>query len=262
LEIWSEAGRQLNLWWRDDDARSPSRDLERLVDLAEKHRVALTLAVIPDRNLERLAASLEDCRLVTTIQHGVDHVNRSRRTWLPLEFDVDHPVGDILMRLTAGRERLSAMARHRDLLAPPWNRIGANVISAAAKAGFAGISAFGGPSRRQAGLAHIDAHLDPLRWNDGAKFRGAASIYRRIRRLMRERRRTNQWHEPIGLLTHHLQHDSESWNFLEGFLAETAARPVVRWRSIGELIDCPTGELTQGASSYVTGLGLLRRSAV
>ncbi|MGH1559493.1 hypothetical protein ACRAWD_21180 [Caulobacter segnis] len=39
-----------------------------------------------------------------------------------------------------------------------------------------------------------------------------------MRRLLKQRRLAGRWDEPIGLLTHHLDHDHATWLFLEQFL--------------------------------------------
>ena len=46
LHLWRVAGRRLGLWWRDDDARAADPALERLLGLASRHGLPLTLAVI------------------------------------------------------------------------------------------------------------------------------------------------------------------------------------------------------------------------
>ncbi len=42
---------------------------------------------------------------------------------------------------------------------------------------------------------------------------------RRARKLLVQRRVLGAWDDPIGLLTHHLDHDKATWLFLERFLA-------------------------------------------
>ncbi len=59
---------------------------------------------------------------------------------------------------------------------------------------------------------------------------------RRLTELSRDRR-TRRWTEPIGILTHHLQHDEASWEFLEWFIPWTKGYPAIRWQSLAELLD-------------------------
>ena len=40
--------------------------------------------------------------------------------------------------------------------------------------------------------------------------------------------------EPTGLLSHHLVHDAAAWDFIEAFIAATAAHPAARWLDAAE----------------------------
>jgi hypothetical protein len=40
--------------------------------------------------------------------------------------------------------------------------------------------------------------------------------------------------EPLGLLTHHLDHDAGLWAFLGDFFRATAAHPAARWIKVEE----------------------------
>src|SRR5438132_1435783 len=73
----------------------------------------------------------------------------------------------------------------------------------------------------------IDAHLDLLRWRGGARFRGDAAMAEALRAALRERRRLQRWDAPIGLLTHHLDHDAAAWTFLDRFLAWSSRQPAL-----------------------------------
>jgi len=41
--------------------------------------------------------------------------------------------------------------------------------------------------------------------------------------------------EPTGLLTHHLVHDTETWDFLGALQDWCANKPVIKWRSAADL---------------------------
>jgi hypothetical protein len=83
-----------------------------------------------------------------------------------------------------------------------------------------------GQMRSAAEPNRLDTHLDLMRWKSAARFRGAARFLLRARRLLVERRTMGAWDQPLGLLTHHLDHDEAAWRFLEAFLP--IARPVAR----------------------------------
>jgi hypothetical protein len=101
---------------------------------------------------------------------------------------------------------------------------------------------------QEAGGVRLDAHLDLLRWRGGARFRGRARLQAALARELRVRRSRRLWRAPIGLLTHHLNHDDAAWRFLEEFLAWSRERPEFVWCSLGELL--MEGALEQGKPIY------------
>ena len=64
LQRWRQAGRAADLWLRDDDAVEPTAALDRLLALAGRHSIPLTLAVIPAHAGEALAVRLSGEPLV------------------------------------------------------------------------------------------------------------------------------------------------------------------------------------------------------
>ena len=73
---------------------------------------------------------------------------------------------------------------------------------------------------------------------------------RRLIRLARERRRTARWLEPIGILTHHLQQDEASWDFLERFLVWTKGNAEIEWQPLSRLLErSPLPELRRRSAS-------------
>jgi hypothetical protein len=67
-------------------------------------------------------------------------------------------------------------------------------------------------------LRRLDAHLDLLRWSDIPHFRGKGKFLGDLRRQLARRRRANMLALPVGLLTHHLDHDEAAWCFLGNFI--------------------------------------------
>jgi len=235
LRQWSRAGQRLAFWWRDDDAREPGPALDRLLRLAARYEAPLTLAVIPDGDRSDLAARLTHERLASVIQHGVDHCNISPAGAPYAEFAAGCETATMTERLVAARSRLLALPRFLPVFAPPWNVVHPDLTPALRTGGFAALSAFGENTARAAGLGRIDVHLDLLRWNGGPRFRGETAFLARAARLARDRRRAGRWDQPIGLLTHHLDHDEAAWGFLDAFLALTARSEAVQWRGLADL---------------------------
>lgn len=219
LKLWTQAGRTPVLWWRDDDARSPTGALEQLLALSHRHDAPLTLAAIAGPSLPSLVRRLEAEPGVEIAVHGFRHINRQ-----PEGRGFGEIIPDDDVEWVRGQLRTAVMAFHRagaapTLFVPPWNNLAPQLLAALPDSSIRAVSGFDQASGTRDGVSRLDTHLDVLRWKDGARFRGAWKFLSRMRRLLAQRRKTGQWDEPIGLLTHHLDHDLQTWLFLERFLA-------------------------------------------
>lgn len=232
LAAWRRQGRQAVLWWRDDDAQDATPALARLVDLADRRRTPLTLAVIPHGVTEALAAAVAQRPHVRIAQHGVDHQNRNSGPAAG-EFPPSWTSWEIAARLRVGWSRIEALPGVRRIYVPPWNHVHPELFAALADCGYEGWSAWGTSG---AAPERIDAHLDLMRWRGGARFRGRGRFESALLRALRERRRAERWDAPIGLLTHHLDHDAAAWAYLERFLGWSHSEPVFIWRGLAELM--------------------------
>jgi hypothetical protein len=233
LARWRAAGRHVQLWWRDDDARAPTPALERLLALSAARQAPLTLAVIPDSQPAALATCLAAHPQVTVVQHGVDHQNR-REGRAAGEFAHEWNRLRVTTQLRAGWSRLELLPGAFRAYVPPWNDVHPELATALEDCGYAAWSAWGGCGAA-AGPPRVDAHLDLLRWKKGVRFRGERRLYDALRDALAERRRAGRWDLPVGLLTHHLDHDEAAWAFLDAFLARTGRDPLFTWRSLPEL---------------------------
>lgn len=231
LRRWRAAGRKPVLWWRDDDARDETPALRRLLTLAAETAVPLTLAAIPDGDRSDLAKALAGVRDVTLVQHGVDHRNRAAEGEGSGEFAVEATAQTIGEALDAGWARLAGLPGALKVFVPPWNAIHPALPQALTAEDYVGWSAWA-QTRPEGAPPRLDAHLDVLRWKGGGRFRGQGAIYGRLTRLLSERRRAGEWGAPIGLLTHHLDHDAATWTFLDRFLR----RGDFDWRSLPRLL--------------------------
>ena len=219
LKLWAKAGRAPVLWWRDDDARGPTGALEQLLALARRHQAPLTLAAIAGPHLTDLVRRVETEPGVEIAVHGFKHVNRQ-----PEGRGFGEIVDSDDVEWVRAQLRATVMAFHRagvapTLFVPPWNNLRPQLLAALSDSPLQAVSAFGGLTSADGGVARLDAHLDVLRWKDGARFRGSWKFMTRMRRLLKQRRLAGQWDQPIGVLTHHLDHDHATWLFLERFLA-------------------------------------------
>ena len=242
LDRWLEMGRQANLWWRDDDACQASPALSRLVSAARRHHVPLALAVIParlDGSLEAFIGESGDVD-VTILQHGFAHRNHAAIGGRAVECGGARPLDAVMTEFGDGCRRLASSfgARFRPVMVPPWNRIESAVAEALPAAGYEALSVFGprpaaeGPD----GLMQVNAHLDLLTWKGGARFAGAEKLMRLCAERLEDRRLgRSDPEEPFGILTHHLDHDEATSDFLDRLLGLLAAHPAVHWPSASAL---------------------------
>lgn len=259
LRRWRAAGRRARLWWRDDDAGGACSALDRLLALAREAGVPLTLAAIPAADMATVAARTEGLAGITLAQHGVDHVNR-RTGAVAGEFPPQWPRAQVVEALNRGWRMMPPAKALRAVYAPPWNDIHPELPAALASAGYAGWSASGGLGEGGAGggPVRIDVHLDVLRWRGGARFRGRRRFLGAMAGELRRRRLAQAWDAPIGLLTHHLDHDPAAWAFLARFLPWSAREPALAWSGLDELIggaaaDTPSPALARSSRRSAAG---------
>ncbi|MBB3934104.1 polysaccharide deacetylase family protein [Aureimonas phyllosphaerae] len=212
-----EAGSSLRAWWRDDDAARWGPQIARLLALAEASRFPVALATIPaslDEGLPRIFDAVSSP--VTILQHGYRHGNEAREGERAVECGGRRESEEILADLRCGQRQLAEVFGDRFLpvMVPPWNRIEDRIARALPAMGYVGLSVFGceGEGRRS-GMTVANAHLDVLRWKGGARFAGEARLLSDL----------HEWLDENGpeagaafcLLTHHLDHDEETWRFIE-----------------------------------------------
>ena len=240
LARWHAADRIPRFWWRDDDAREPSAALDRLLRLADG--LPLSLSVIPDKPLQRLAAHLSNVSGITVGQHGIDHVNRRAEGERAGEFPPDMSVSVMAKSIAYGRQRMMNSGLAPVYYTPPWNHVDDALPEAVALAGFERFSAWNSAQIKLGGLRRLDAHVDLLRWKDGAQFRGRSRFLGDLLEQLVRRRRANMMSLPIGILTHHLDHDEAAWAFL------------------GEFLEMVRGQFEMGGLRELTTPGALNKS--
>ncbi|WP_421880995.1 polysaccharide deacetylase family protein [Pacificispira sp.] len=224
LAAWRTEGRRPRLWWRDDDAVTRSPALDKLIGAAQGRPLAL--AVIPAALKPDLAGSLPDT--VTVLPHGYAHRNHEPADRKKAEFGAARVPDEALRDIAAGVSVLSEQfgPAFFPLFVPPWNRIAPDLAGRLAETGLAGLSTY---NDRAPGdpVPRLNTHVDILNWKQKratgrAAFIGEDAAFDLLTDAFRRRRLRAEGTdpaEPVGLLTHHLDHDADSWTFLQA-LAE------------------------------------------
>lgn len=240
LDAWAAAGLAVDVWLRDDDAAEPHPALDRLLGLTGAAAAPLALAVIPARATDGLTVPIEAAPHATLLQHGYAHINHAGPKDKKSELGPERPAELVIGELATGWERLERLfgGRAIPVLVPPWNRIGAHLVPVLPEIGYRGLSTFGARPRVQAapGLVQINTHVDIIDWKGSRGFAGETKVLGDLLRALKTRRfGPAEAMEPIGVLTHHFNHDQGCWAFLEALLARVSSHPASRWRDAGSL---------------------------
>lgn len=236
LRAWRQAGRVADLWLRDDDAVEPTAALDRLLALAGRHQIPVTLAVIPARASAMLAGRLAGDRLVSVAVHGWAHANHAPAGARKRELGSERPATVVLEELAQAKAVIDRLfpGNRVPALVPPWNRIDERLLPLLGAIGFKALSVYG--EAKPAPIRLVNTHVDIIDWHAGKACRDHAAL---VGQLVEElgRRLASGSGEPVGLLTHHLVHDDAAWAFLERLFAVTTAGGGCRWRAGGDLVE-------------------------
>ena len=246
LARWKASGQTPLFWWRDDDARWPSSSLDRLLSLSNRFAAPITLAAVPDGDIKALAKACRQARGAELAIHGFRHENRASAGLPSGEVHDDDRLADIVVEVSTALDVFRRAGLRPTLFVPPWNNAHATLKKALSLQGL-GLSCYGQMRDEDETPPRLDTHLDVMRWKPQPRFRGAWRFLQRMRRLLVERRLKQLWDEPIGLLTHHLDHDEAAWLFLEALLA--MVQVTARQTLIGQ--PAPRGVLGAVRSAHV-----------
>jgi hypothetical protein len=234
---WRDAGRDVEMWWRDDDAVDATPALQRLLRLHRETAAPLALAVVPAQAAASLATRLAGEPDVDVLQHGYAHMNHAMPSEKKTELGLQRPAMVVLGDLGTGWMALERLFGTRALpvLVPPWNRIALPLVPTLPEIGFRGLSTFGSRPRAEPvrGLKQINTHLDLVDWKGGRRFIGVERALEGLVQALAVARTTTG--EPIGVLSHHLAMDEGAWDFLMSLMVRAKATSGLKIRAAHEL---------------------------
>lgn len=251
LRRWSQDGRVLPLWWRDDDAIAPTTALDRLSALADHCDMPVHLAIIPAQVTETLATELPDNCI--PLVHGWAHVSHAVAGQKKSEFPTSRDLSKRHSDAAAGLSRMRNLFGPRlvPMFVPPWNRIGADLIPELTGLGYTFLSTFTPRPDRDAapGLTQINTHLDPINWRGDRSVVDPDTLIAQVTRNLEARRALrSDTSEPFGILTHHLVHDNAIWSFTEALINRLLEGPATPWQS-----SAPNRSTEVGTTSQIKG---------
>lgn len=225
-------GVPVHLWLRDDDATEPTPALAYLLGLTGAFSVPVAIAIIPGLTGEPLAQTLATARHAAPVVHGWTHANHAPPSEKKQELGMHRPLAAVQNDLSAAIARMTELYGDRlvPMLVPPWNRIRSDILPHLQSLGFQALSCFGF-ERPPAALPVINTHVDLIDWQGTRGCRDHATL---IEELLSHVGRTEN-PEPLGLLSHHLVHDAETWAFMQKLFALTSRFSCVKWLSAADL---------------------------
>jgi len=230
LDRLADAGHQATLWLRDDDAVSDTAALRRLAAWAQGAETSALLAVIPAYADDSLAEFLKSNDQLIPCVHGWAHANHAPEGEKSAELGNHRPLDVVCAELAGAKRQLETLlgARALPVLVPPWNRMDKALAAILPALGFTGLSAFGNSftSPVPAGLTVANTHLDVIDWRGT---RGCRPHDELVAELAMHILTRGPAGDPIGILTHHLVHDDDVWQFLDELSALSAHHRGARW---------------------------------
>lgn len=225
LDIWQGQKRHARFWLRDDDAIAPTRALSRLLETQANFCIPLALAVIPANAEASLATCLNGVADIVVLQHGWSHTNHAHSGEPSSEFPRHRDEDHVSKELRQGHERMRELfgRRYLPVLVPPFNHITRRWTAALESIGFWGVSINGDFCGLN--IATKNVHLDVINWK-ARDARASTQIVRAAVAALRLRRYgLIAEDEPIGILTHHLDHTESIWQLTRELLKQLTDHP-------------------------------------
>lgn len=225
LDLWQRRGRQARFWWRDDDACDATPALTRLLELKESHDIPLAIAAVPATATVGLAHALDRSRGISVLQHGWSHRNHAAPGRPRAELAEGRDAGEVEAELGRGLMKLLDLFGERFLpvLVPPFNFLARSLAGAVASAGFSTVSVEGDFAGLP--LPCRNVHIDPIDWRQPCAKDPAALIRQAVGALRLRRFGLVPATMPVGIVTHHLQHDEDVWRLTGALLGKLTHHP-------------------------------------
>lgn len=210
----------LPIWWRDDDAIEPTPALDQLSTMSDKIGVPIHLAVIPKTARNALVPFIHERHYFIPCVHGWAHINTAPTELKKSEFGVPRDTAKQDLKLALDRMEHLFSDGCLALFVPPWNRMDTSLQSVLASLNYSGFSTYG-PRQKTTNLPQINTHIDPVFWRGDGRLADPANLITQAIDILDARCNGEQdASEPFGLLTHHLVHVPEVWEFSVAFMTE------------------------------------------
>jgi predicted glycosyltransferase len=236
IELIQAEGKEVRIFFRDDDIDEDEETLIRLLDLFLAHGVPLNLAIIPDllsdatvRRLHRRELWIPES--LGLIQHGWRHINHEQEG-RKCEFGISRSLADKFNDIARGKTRLEDAfgPRFYPAFTPPWNRCTQDTFGVLDELGFVVLSKDCGKEPVHGHqFQEISTTLDFYSWKGGASLKPPDVIVSALINQLWEL-------DTIGILLHHKVMDVTALTFLDQLLNELRHCPQVRFHTFKTLM--------------------------
>ena len=238
-------GKELDVFFRDDDADDDLPNLHRLIDTFQNYAATVNLAVIPGtltasgaelllKRQERMPQCME------LHQHGWIHANHES-TGRKCEFGPSQSYNQQFRNILRGRERLTEVfgGNRNRLFIPPWNRCTRDTLRVLKALEFAGISRdVSAELLEGVTVREVPVTFDINTWKTGPRLKTNVEIADALSRQVNAG-------ACIGVLLHHKVMTSEAFQMLDNVLSIFSSAPNIRIKSLGDLVGRSAGETIQ-----------------
>ncbi|THI84091.1 MAG: hypothetical protein CAF41_013370 [Nitrospira sp. CG24A] len=235
LELIQAEGKEVRIFFRDDDIDEDEESLLRLLDLFLAHGAPLNLAIIPNLLSDATVRQLLMRELwipesLGLIQHGWRHTNHEP-AGRKCEFGISRSLADKFHDIARGKIRLEEAfgPRFYPAFTPPWNRCTQDTFGVLDELGFMVFSKDQGKESVEGHrFQEISTTLDLYRWKGGATLQPPDITTKTLISQLWEL-------DTIGILLHHKVMDDTAFTFLDQLLKELRHCPQVRFHTLKTL---------------------------
>ncbi len=236
LDDLAADGCQAQFWLRDDDATSDTAALRQLANWARRHDADVLLALVPSVADATLGSLLVSTPQFVGAVHGWSHTNHAPPSEKKQELGAHRPIDAVCRELTEALSRAQSLGGTRVLpvLVPPWNRISSEIVEVLPQLGYRGLSTVSSAHTGEpvGELVVENSHVDIIDWRGTRGGRRTGDLIEDLISAISARAKANQ---PIGILSHHLVHDTAAWAFLDDFGGLVSQHPGAAWISPNQL---------------------------
>lgn len=200
------APREVDVFFRDDDADADLPELRRLLDTFAENEVPVNLAVVPGTLTEACADLLKVQPHAEPHQHGWKHANHEA-DGRKCEFGRSRSYEQQLADIARGKRRMTELLGEGwvPVFTPPWNRCTDDTCRALCVLEFAGISKDRStPPFAGCALPEVSTSVDIFRWKNGRRLKTEEEIATEFQASA----------DPVGVLLHHKAMDFAAFEML------------------------------------------------